>query len=246
MRLKNVVSIFIILVVSCYIVSAQTIETPSYDLTYEAVKWKISIGEEAEFKFNVKNKNSVSERFRIQNTATNFDLRTNPLYIQLSGQNIYSNSDGDEFTVYLLPEDDIKLGQHEIILNTKFESGEVTQVPIQAYIQPPASLKESYAVSMGIDIVFNDEFDPRKEFVMNINLDNLNRRPLDNVTIKIEGKLINEEITTSLEPLEKGKIVTLKKHFDERLKPQKDTLIITVTADDESVKTLTKQLTIID
>ncbi|MBI2135869.1 hypothetical protein HYU06_02245 [Candidatus Woesearchaeota archaeon] len=221
------------------------IEGDGFTLFYSTVKDRIAANEEAVFKIQVKEDITTIERFRVKEFSTEWDFRTDPTYVQYSGQVLYPD-ELKEFTLYLKPEPNIKFGQHEVVMETQLENYKTASLPLYVYVEPVKEQKQLYAVDLDIQTEAPAAFDPRQDFAVKFTLTNLNKRDLPKIVFNIQSKLIKETITTSLTSLEKNKVVELKKQFDPKLKPQEDELVITVTVDNEVVKTIRRTISIVD
>ena len=221
------------------------IEGDGFTLFYSPIKDKIAANEEAAFKIQLKEDITTIERFRIKEFSTEWDFRTDPTYVQYSGQVLYPD-ELKEFTLYLKPEVNIKFGQHEVVMETQLENYKTVSLPLYVYVEPIKEQKQLYAVDLDIQTEAPAAFDPRQDFTLKFTLTNLNKRELPKIVFNIQSKLLKETITTSLSTLEKAKVVELKKQFDPKLKPQEDELVITVTVDNEVVKTIRRAVSIVD
>lgn len=94
---------------------------------------------------------------------------------------------------------------------------------IQSLIPP----EQSYLPAVRGEAYMDDEIDPRDELKIRINLQNQNKRNLENVDIKIRSKTINKDYTASLEPLEKKELKFFVK-LPPLTPPQKDLLKISI------------------
>ena len=252
MKLKSGVFIILLAVLFSLIftlsVSAaevSKIEGDGFTLFYSALKDKIAANEEAAFKIQLKEDITTIERFRIKEFSTEWDFRTDPTYVQYSGQVLYPD-ELKEFILYLKPEANIKFGQHEVVMETQLENYKTVSLPLYVYVEPIKEKKQLYAVDLDIQTEAPASFDPRQDFTVKFTLTNLNKRELPKIVFNIQSKLLKETITTSLSALEKAKVVELKKLFDPKLKPQEDELVITVTIDNEVVKTIRRAASIVD
>lgn len=88
-----------------------------------------------------------------------------------------------------------------------------------------------YSPSLGVRIDAPKSIDPTKEVVIRVILDNLNKKDLSQVDIKLRSKIFNQDYSTALKGLEK-KSVSLKMNIDPLTPPQDDVLRVTVFAPD--------------
>ncbi len=228
-----------------YAVDVNKIDADGFTIYYSSIKDKIAANEEAAFKIQLKDDVKTIERFRIKEFSTEWDFRTDPTYVQYSGQVLYPD-EFKEFILYLKPEANIKFGQHEVVMETQLENYKAVSLPLYVYVEPIKEQKQLYAVDLDIQTEAPANFDPRQDFTLKFTLTNLNKRDYPKVIFNIQSKLLKESVTTSLSALEKAKVVELKKQFDPRLRPQEDEFIITVTIDNEIVKTIRRTVSIID
>lgn len=226
-------------------VEVSKLEGDGFTLFYSSSKDRIAVNEEAVFKLQVKEDIKTIERFRLKEFSTEWDFRTDPTYVQYSGQLLYPD-DLKEFTLYLKPEPNIKYGQHEVILETQLENYKSAPLSLFVYVEPVKEQKQLYAVDLDISTEVPATIDPRDDFAVKFSLTNLNKRDLPKIVFNIQSRLVKEIITTSLASLEKGKVIELRKKFDPKLKPQDDELAIIVTVDGEVVKTIRRTFSVVD
>lgn len=252
MKLKSV--IFAIILVALFSIlftlsvtaaEVSKIDGDGFTLFYSTVKDRIAANEEAVFKIQIKGDITTIERFRVKEFSTEWDFRTDPTYVQYSGHVLYPD-ELKEFILYLKPEPNIKFGQHEVVMETQLENYKTVSLPLYIYVEPVKEQKQLYAIDLDIQTEAPTAFDPRQDFAVKFTLTNLNKRDLPKIVFNIQSKLIKETITTTLTSLEKNKVVELKKQFDPKLKPQEDELVITVTVDNEVVKTIRRTISIVD
>lgn len=94
-------------------------------------------------------------------------------------------------------------------------------------------LSESYLPAVKGTVHMDADVDPREKVSLKVVLENQNKRPLDNVEIKVRSDTLNGDFTTSLTGLEK-KVETFELSMDPKTSPRKDTLqVFAIVPDDE-------------
>jgi hypothetical protein len=245
MRTLTFLIIAILLLPAISAIEVSKADGDGFNIFYSSLNDKISLDQESSFKVQIENTRDTIERFRLKSFASDWTIRTHPTYVQFSGQSLYPR-EVKEFTLYLKPDEDIRFGQHELSLQGNLENYSPTKFSVSTYVEPTRSNKKKYATDVDIVTQIPATLDPRESFVMRFTLNNLNKNKYSEIDFYIKSPLLNEKITTSLDALEKNKIVELKKVFDPKLTPQIEEIIVTVNTDNELYKTIRRTVSVID
>lgn len=251
-KIKTIL-VMIALLLNLGLVSAVTVgevskelSTEGYVVVFEATDDTIMSFEEAEFEVNVRNRLEATDRFRVRYFGTEWDIRTDPASIKLSGLKLLPK-ENITFKLILTPAADLDSRQHAILLDTEFEKHDSSgELDVRVNVLSASGAMGAYVPTVSAELEVDEKVDPRDEYVIKLTMDNLNRADLEDMLIDINSNLIDEEIETSLDPLEKGKVVTIRKSFDPKLEPQDDELTIVLKSDGRVLKTFRRELEVVD
>jgi hypothetical protein len=239
--LKKSLNLAFVLLLYASIVSAA-----SFDIDVVPISDRIALDEFAKFQINVKNNLNHAEEFRIY--TTNFptwDVRTdpivNPIVIELES--------GEQGNVEIIA-DPLKIrdiGTYAININVRSKlTNQLKSVPLKITILSAKGLIGGYVPTVVTSLGIPEKIDPRKEIPIKIVLNNQNIIDYEELTIKLNSKFIKETLVTKLGPKEE-KTLELTANFDSLTLPQKDKLVLTVTAGDINIiNPIVKQIDIIE
>jgi hypothetical protein len=214
--------------------SAQNEETRRpFTVILEPISDSITLDGQASFKLTINNPNKRAETFRLSSTDVEWSVQSDPLYHYFSGIEVPARSSE---TVKLLfkPTVTFPPSLRNIRINVEsedYDQKEVLSTFIEIRSEYPLIREYLAAVSKIVEIP--SEVDPRQELLIKVNL--LNRNPKNITDMKVvlstvSSDLIQEEIITTLAPLE-SKSVSANVTLDPLTKPLKDTLKIVMIVD---------------
>ena len=208
-----------------HIVSAQV---EDFIVSYKSVKETVTRDEVAEYTIIITNYKDYDDRFRFNFVFDpKWSYQTKPNY--LGGIDVAANSERT-VSLYVYP-NKVSTGQSVIRINIESENTgkDVNLFPVVNVITPQ-DVKE-YEEDIKTTVTFSNEgkLDPREEATIKIELKNKNLLNIKDLSVKIQSKLINAEKSgIDFKPLER-KFIEFQVNFDPKEKPQKDTLIITLS-----------------
>ncbi|MBI2564987.1 hypothetical protein HYV79_03295 [Candidatus Woesearchaeota archaeon] len=207
-------AIFLIIVLCAAIVNAQL----QFTATFEPAEKAIKTGEKATYKLTLKHNSKYEEKFDVYSPDLSWDVRTKD-YLNVPPEGLTT-----EVYVRSLNENEGVFGVPVHI--TSSLTNQILQKNLVLVISPK-SINAEYSPSVHGEVSLPAKIDPRQPFVITLELTNKNRKPLDQVEIKLRSSLINKDYSTSLSPNEQKKLVytfTLLKDT----KPQEDNLRTTI------------------
>lgn len=238
--LKKYIILFVLLLYTSMVSAA------SFDIEVVPIVDRIAIDEFAKFQINIKNNMNHAEEFRIY--TTNFptwDVRTEPIVNPI----VLELQPGEEGNVELIA-DPLKIrdiGTYAINVNVRSKiTNQLKSVPLKVTILSTEGLIGGYVPTVVTSLGVPKKNDPREEIPIKIVLNNQNIIDYEELVIKLESKLIKKTIVTQLGPKEE-KTLELTANLDSLTLPQKDNLVVTVSAGDISIITpIVKQIEIIE
>lgn len=228
-KLKFIFLFLIILIFIPILANAQ-----SFEVTAEPIVDAIVIDEDAIFKISIENTLNSKQEFRIYTLDFPFwDIRTdpivNPITLEVNGDSTKS------IELMIDPLHITQIGAFIVNINVQsLRTKEIIMVPVQIGIKSTEPLIGGYIPTVVTSVSIPEKIDPREEIPIKINLNNQNLIDYDDMIIKFESNLINEEIEYQLEPKEE-KTLTLKRKIDPLTKPQKDTFSVSVFKGDRLI-----------
>ncbi|MBI4139410.1 hypothetical protein HY483_00430 [Candidatus Woesearchaeota archaeon] len=183
----------------------------------------------ASFTLNVSHNSPQTQILELFTSDVSWDLSTNP-----STDRTLTVPTGETVTttvllrpIYAYP------GSYYVVPITVKSSGGLDSTTLNPQVgvlsgNTPGGL---YSPSLGVRIDSTESIDPTKEVIIRVTLDNLNKKDLSQVDIKLRSKIFNQDYSTALKGLEK-KSVSLKITIDPLTPPQDDVLRVTVFVPD--------------
>jgi hypothetical protein len=207
----------------------------SFDIEIVSIKDRIIVDEEAEFDVTIHNSGDTEEEYMIKKAGYPFwDMFTKPLISPITLIVPPHSSKSLKFFVkplYISSVDTFTLNVGIV----KQSTNEEKKVPITIGIKSTEPLIGGYIPTvLGIVSVTPEKIDPRDEFKIRIALNNQNVINYSNLTVKIEGNLVNDVLYVPLGPKE-DKNIDIKKKLSDDLPPQKDSVVVTVLFDDRVI-----------
>lgn len=225
--LKKCILVFIVLFFCVPIALAL-----NFDADVKIIDNKILLKGTATYDVNITNEGNGTEIFEIYSlTFPTWDV------IVEDGIKIFKLAPGGSKTTKIMvtPLYIDKIGGYFVPLKIKQDSTkDVLDVPLKVDIRTQQQLEGKYIPTVLMTYRIQEKIDPKKEISIEITLDNRNVLDLGDVVIKIESKLIKDEIETTLGPKE-VKTIRLSKTIDPITEPQEDTIFISVIKDDQVI-----------
>ena len=224
---------FILLAVFVLVLNAA--HASPFNVKVTPIKDKIVVDEVAEFDVNINNYLETPEEFTIKKTGYPFwDMYAkplqNPITLKVPGQ---GNASIRLFVepLYITSVDTYTLDTAIILGRT----GQEQKVPITIGIKSTEPLISGYIPTVLASVsVSPQSIDPREKATIKIVLSNQNVIDYKNLTIRINSRLINEELHTPLGPKEDQTIELIKK-FDDMTVPQQDKIVVAVLKDKRAI-----------
>tara|TARA_Y100000310_G_scaffold203351_1_gene203588 strand:- start:22456 stop:23886 length:1431 start_codon:yes stop_codon:yes gene_type:complete len=206
----------------------------SFDVGATPINNRIVIDEFATFKLDVKNNLAKSDEYRIYSLAfPTWDIRTDPIVNPITLELKPGEQGSVELVVDPLKIRDI--GTYQVSVNVKSKATDsFVSVPLKVTILSTSPLIGGYVPTVVTGVEIPEKIDPREEITIKISLNNQNVIDYPDLVVKLESDLIQETITTQLEP--KGeKTLEVKVNLDPLTEPQEDQLAVTVFKGDKKI-----------
>ena len=178
------------------------------------------LNESAQFELSVGNRLESVQRFEVYSSDVSWDVNTDNVLSVPPGEFLSTKLFVKPLRVnpgtYAVPIVVRKEGASEAVKNTVF-------VELRTSGSPMGSSMPVFKANASITRLI----DPRAEVVVSLELQNLNRRNLSDVSVKLRSSVFNKDYSTSLDPLE-VKRLTFKINMDQFSPPQRDELKIYV------------------
>ena len=231
----------IILLAITLMASAAVYAVSPFDVYLKEVTNNVFPDETAIFTLTLTNNLEVEDNYRFYLEGLSWNLQTDPLSDYLSGVTIPAHNI-HEVNLKLKPIGSLDYGTYQLELKVDSQASKNSKSVflIINLRNPHPPIKEYFAVVSKI-VEIPAVIDPRETVPIGINLENLNPKNITNLEVQLSGKLINEQTTSSLAPLEKKKI-TFQVNLDPLTPPQKDTLVLTLLVDGRVLQPIIKEL----
>ncbi len=205
----------------------------SFSVTMIPVNNSIFIDGQAEVDLKITNLANFNERFRIKATDVEWSVQSDPLTDYFSGVDIPASS-SRTVKLFLKPTDNFPPGVKTLNMEVVAAgSGESTEFPAYINIRSSQQLLREYLAAVSRIVEIPAQIDPRKEFMIKVNLVNRNPKNISDMKIlltSVSTGLIRKEVGTMLGPLESKEVKTSIK-FDASTPPVKDTLRVVLVVD---------------
>ena len=228
------ISNFFVYIIGLLLLS-NIVHAQSFNAKVVPIKDKIVVDEVAEFNITITNYLPTAEEFTIKKTGYPFwDMYIKPLQNPIS-LNVPGNGSASlklfVRPLYITSVDTYTLDTG-IVLG---RAGEEQKVPVTIGIKSTEPLIQGYIPTvLASASITPEKIDPREAAKVKIVLSNQNVINYTNLTLKIEGDLINQEIYFPLSPKDDKTIEIIKK-FDDILAPQVSRITITVLKDERPI-----------
>ncbi len=239
---KGVFSQFVIASVVLLAISlgafAQEEATADFAVSINAVNNAIFLDGQAVFELTITNQLSYAESFRISVQEVEWSVQSDPLYHYFSGVDIPAQG-SQTVRLLLKPAVAFPPGLRAVNLAVQSVKGRQSQdIATFVNIRSKHQLIMEYLAAVSRIVEIPSQIDPRNEFEIKVNLINRNPKNISELKIaltSVSSSLINEEIVTSLRPLE-SKEVSTKVKLDPLSEPTKDTLRVVIFIGDKQLE----------
>jgi len=209
----------------------------AFDFTVESIpiKDEISLDDVAKFDLNITNNLQIKEEFRIYSlNYPEWDVTTEPIISPILVE--VEPSEIKTVSLNVRPLHITNMGRYIIDINVRSQrTNKLVKTPVEVTIKSIEPLIMGYVPTIIASVSMPKKIDPREKILMEITLDNQNMLDYPEVIVRIEGRLIKDEIKTKLGPKE-VKTIDLTKELGALTQPQEDTLLLTVLRDDRIIK----------
>ncbi|MCP3685653.1 MAG: hypothetical protein GY861_23635 [bacterium] len=225
------------------IICAVAVSAADFSVEHEILDNNILYGEQASYKLIVSSNQEFDDKFRLTAPDVSWTVQTQPLYHYFGGFEVKSMANGTT-TLLLNPLQKIPVGQYRVQLNIEsVETGEKQSEFFIINVKSPTPPLRDYLAAVDKIVDMPNRIDPREPFTIKINLVNLNPKDIPDVVVSLESEIINKEVHTPLSPLEK-KTVEVPVTLNALTAPQKDTLKVLLTIENQTLQPLKEQFEI--
>ena len=230
----------IILLTIALMASAVVYAVSPFDVYLKDVANNVFPDETAIFTLTLTNNLEIEDTYRFYLEGLSWNLQTDPLSDYLSGVTIPAHN-MHEVNLKLKPIGALDYGTYQLELKVDSQASKNSKSVflIINLRNPHPPIKEYFAVVSKI-VEIPAVIDPRDTVPIGINLENLNPKNITNLEVQLSSKLINEQATSSLAPLEKKKI-TFQVKLDPLTPPQQDVLVLTLLVDGRVLQPIIKE-----
>ncbi|MBI2107621.1 hypothetical protein HYX09_03695 [Candidatus Woesearchaeota archaeon] len=169
----------------------------------------IIINEPAVFNVTIKNYYDTDEEFRVRNfDYPVWDITTQPLSNPITLAVPKQSMRTIQIFVRTLQYTQTPVGTYDINARVDAETRtESAGLPLRVSIKSTEPLIGGYLPNVQTTLDVPEQIDPRQETPFTVSLKNLNPIKYDNLSVKVSGSLINEEVFTVLEGPGEGTII---------------------------------------
>lgn len=247
---KKLNALFFTLVIGLSMLSYVNAIPLLFEASLTPLKNKVAFNESAVFDLLIKNIGESSDSYNIRLADGFWSITSQPLYAYQTeyGTDVKA-SETAHVTLYLKPLVTLNSGTYSIPLEIiSKKTGDIIKLSAIVTLGPGTdqlSLLE-YKPTVQVDVQLPNQglLDPRQSATIYIKLDNQNPLNISAVNIAVRSILLNQDIATSLNPLEQ-KTEQFTVTFQPDQAPLKDMLTVTVTRGDETLKVVKKNYDII-
>jgi hypothetical protein len=184
----------------------------------------IKINETATFEITISHNSRSIESFEIYSPDVQWDVRTYPFGVV----KVSPSEDGKVSLavapLYVAP------GYYYVPIHVRpIGRDMLSKTMLVIGVLPLNAIPGEYVPSLRVAPEMKSQIDPREEVLVNVTLENQNRREVGDVTIKLRSNVINKDYETTLTAFEK-KNLEFKILLDPATKPQSDVLQINAFA----------------
>jgi hypothetical protein len=216
---------FIVLSVNCaYALESnfQTVITPVRNIIFE--------DEVGEYNLTVFNDADFEENLMTPYTSdSDWIITTDPQVFRIPPKTAMT------YRMVVQPKTEVIPGQYGPTLNVRSIITDYTDKNMLIiFIKPLNPLPMGYLSSIALNIEILTQIDPRNEIPLKVYLRNRNAKEYNNLTVKIESRLLNKEYTLPFKPLEE-KTEEFIFQLDPYQAPTDDKLIVTISNGNETI-----------
>jgi len=184
----------------------------------------IRMDEVAEYQLTITNHLETEANFEIYSPDVEWDVTVVPVSDRVM---TVPAGESKTATVQIRPLY-VNPGRYGVVLNVRLSGRDMlirsyAMVGVVGLNQPT----EEYLPAIRSTIVMDKAVDPRDNVTVKIELENQNRRDIEEMDIKLRSNVINAEYKTGIDPLEK-KFVAIRVPVDALTRPQKDVLRVLI------------------
>jgi len=217
-RMKKAWLIFALIILSSSIAYAQ--ESQTFTVAVSPEKQTIHSNETAIFDLTIFNNGQNGNIFEVFSSDLIWAVQTDKSLFVPSRKNFHAQ--------LIIKPNDFSQGIHSVPINIKkVGSSEFVKKTIYVEVsdfQPMNNFLPAFRGNASMKYIAL----PGDEISISLTVENLNRRNMNDVIIKLRSSVINKDYTTSLEPREK-KSFTFRTIVDNSIPPQNDLLKIIIT-----------------
>lgn len=204
----------------------------TFDISVEPIINDIYVNESAVFKLTVNNSQSITDTFGINSGEVWWSIYTEPQSDYFGGITI-GGGKSKSTMLLITPKKGLPGGKYavELILESENKGSAIKkylEVNVKS-LKPPIPDYEP-TIKLDLEVSNNAKFDPRNSATIKVILKNKNALTLSDIDITLKSSLIDKERSgITLEPLER-RTEDFTISFKPNEEPQKDTLLVTVSA----------------
>lgn len=189
-------------------------QVPSFIATIGPQHQTVRLNETAIYDLAIFNNDHSGQIFEAYSTDIMWDIKT--------GRSLFVPSRNNFRTKLFVSGLNVNEGTYSIPINIrKVNSPESVKQAVSLEVQSIYPSVNSYLPAFKGNASMPRLIEPGKEVTISLNIENLNRRNLSDVTIKLKSSILNKNYTTSLGSKEK-KLLTFTTIVDGSVLPQKD------------------------
>ncbi|MEM4368993.1 MAG: hypothetical protein QXU88_01550 [Candidatus Woesearchaeota archaeon] len=183
----------------------------------------IKMNDSAEFTLSVSHNSRNVESFEIYSPEVQWDIRTEP-----PGLLKVAPGEKGETKLVIRPVYISNPGYYYVVIHVRPIGRDIlVRKAFVVGVLPAYQIPGEYSPSIKLSPSVEKLIDPRAESVVKLTVENLNRRELGQIAIRLRSNTINKDISSSLGPFER-KSFDFKVFLDPLTPPQKDVLTATV------------------
>lgn len=234
--IKKGVLLFIVVLLLSISASAR-----SFDAAFEPIENTITFGQLAKFKLEVRNDLNTIETFRVKTLDyPMWEIKTEPILNPI--QFTVMPNKKREIDLFISPLHISNYGVYDVNVMVELVSRkEKLKTPLRVNVVSPQA--GTYVETVLATILMEDKINPSKEIPIRIIINNQNIIEYPEIVVKVESKLIKDEIKESLGKKEK-KTISLTKNINPQTPPQEDTLIVKLIANNKTLDTKIRKIEI--
>jgi len=229
-RALAVILFLTLLVVSSAIAVAQVVTPSTFFVNVDYVSDKIvdPVKDHADLYIEIENRGSETDTFKLlylEDPKWSYQVLPSPLDKSITLE------PGEEGRIHLLVKGDVDPGLYGVKVSVRSETtGNVISNVMRLRVgarAPDAPPEANFDVEVSVPA----QMDPRGTYNVIVNIQNNNERLLEDVAVKLQSKLLDEDTTVTVEP-DESKSVSFAVLLMDNVEPQKDQMHVTVYYED--------------